>query len=99
MSSISYAPITPKKTEFVDRSVTSATGASQVLAPANTERKELFLHNLSNKPWWINPTGGTAIADTAGNLLLEKGGTMSLTVTNAITAIGTTGKALTVLEA
>ena len=98
MTSLGYAPIPAPQTPMVDASIASATGASQEVVPANPDRRELFLFNLSNKSWWINPTGGTAAANVQGNVLLAAGGNMVLETTSAVTAIGTSGKALTALE-
>lgn len=98
MSSMSYAPINAPITPFVDKSIAAATGASQVLAAANVDRRELVLFNISNKDWWINAIGTTAAADTPPSFLLAKGGTAVLTSTNAVTGIGTLGKALVALE-
>jgi len=90
---------TQASTAHTDFSIASATGSSQSILAANVDRREAILHNFSDKDWWINPTGGTAAVNTAGNVRIPKsGGTLVLNNTNAITGIGTTGKALTVLE-
>ena len=86
-------------TAHVDQSIASATGASQTVVAANANRRELVIYNYSGNDWWINPTGGTAVANTAGNIkVAKKDGFLVLHNTNAVTGIATAATPLTVLE-
>lgn len=84
--------------KFMNKSVTSATGSSQTLAIANPARREIVISNIAASTWWINPVGGTAAANTTPCIQLLPGQTLVLQNADAITAIGTTSAALTVLE-
>lgn len=83
---------------YQDKSVSSATGASQTIAEQNNARRELVIHNIAASSWTFNPTGGTAVAATGGNITLTAGSTIVLSGTNKITGIGTAAAKLTVLE-
>jgi hypothetical protein len=87
---------------YTDRSIASATGASQTLIAANTARTGLIIANpIGGTNWTVSLVGGTVVADTPPGILLRPGDSMWLAKppTNAITAIGTSTAKLTVLEA
>jgi hypothetical protein len=83
-----------------DRTITSATGASQTVANANTSRRELTIVNTGNANCGINPTGGTAAIGGAGTLTLYPGGsyTPRIPTLAAVTAICAAGQSLYVDE-
>lgn len=87
---------------LTDKSIASATGASQTLIAANTTRLALTIVNpvSSTTDWTINPTGGVAAADTPPAITLRPGDVYSPAKVpmNAITGIGTAASKLTVLE-
>lgn len=74
-----------------DRTITSATGASQTLMAANASRHTLTVENTGNANCGVNPTGGTAAIGGAGTLTLYPGGSYSPTVPtlSAVTVICT----------
>jgi len=79
-----------------DRTVTSATGASQTVMSALATRKSLLIVNTGNANCGINPTGGTAVIGGAGTLTLTPTGSYSPRIPSlaAITAICTAGQPL-----
>jgi hypothetical protein len=83
---------------LADASISSATGASQTVAPASAPRKALIIANPAATTWWINPTGGTASANCGGCFELPPGSYWSPkpAPTNAVTGIGTAASKLTV---
>lgn len=92
-------PTTQASTLHVDQSVAAATGASETILAANADRREALFYNYSNKDWWINPTGGTAVANTVGNIKVpKKDGFLVLHSTNAITGIADLNTPLSVWE-
>jgi len=92
-SSSSPAPqqigITP-----TNRTITSATGASQQLMAANSSRHSLLVQNTGSSNCGVNPTGGTAVIGGAGTLTLFPGGSYSPRVPSlsAVTVICTAGQ-------
>lgn len=79
-----------------DRTITSATGASQTVMPANAARHSLTIENTGNANCGVNPTGGTAVIGGAGTLTLYPGGSYSPRVPtlSSVTAICTAGQPL-----
>lgn len=79
-----------------DRTVTSATGASQTLMSALATRKGLVIENTGNANCGINLTGGTAAIGGAGTMTLVPFGSYGPTIPtlSAITAICTAGQPL-----
>jgi len=57
-----------------DRTITSATGASQQMMAANAARHSLLIENTGNANCGVNPTGGTAAIGGAGTLTLVPNG-------------------------
>lgn len=88
-SSVPNIGITP-----TDRTVTSATGASQTLMAANTSRHSLTVVNTGNANCGVNPTGGTAAIGGAGTLTLAPLGayTPMIPTLSAVTVICTAGQ-------
>lgn len=74
-----------------DRTVTSATGASQTMMAANATRHSLTVVNTGNANCGVNPTGGTAAIAGAGTLTLLPGGayTPRIPTLSAVTVICT----------
>lgn len=74
-----------------DRTVTSATGASQTMMAANATRRGLTIVNTGNANCGVNPTGGTAAIAGAGTLTLIPGGayTPRIPTLSAVTVICT----------
>lgn len=72
-----------------DRTVTSATGASQTVMALNASRKGLTIQNTGNANCGVNPTGGTAVIGGAGTLTLLPGGsyTPKIPTLSAVTVI------------
>lgn len=77
-----------------DRTVTSATGASQTLMSANASRHSLNVVNTGNANCGVNPTGGTAAIGGAGTLTLAPLGSYSPRIPplSAVTVICTAGQ-------
>jgi hypothetical protein len=77
-----------------DRTITSATGASQQMAAANATRHSLTIVNTGNANCGVNPTGGTAAIGGAGTLTLSPLGayTPRIPSLSAITVICTAGQ-------
>lgn len=84
---------------LTDASIASATGASQTIAAASTTRSVLNVSNPGTTTWWINETGGTAVANGAGCFELPPGArwTPRPAPTNAVTGIGTSTSKLSVV--
>lgn len=63
-----------RSTLLNDASVTSATGSSQTLLVANTARKVVKISNPNaSGSWWIDDTGGTAVANGSSCFELSPG--------------------------
>lgn len=79
-----------------DRTVTSATGASQTVMAANASRKSLTLVNTGTANCGVNPTGGTAAIGGAGTITIVPFGSYTPRVPTlaAVTAICTAGQPL-----
>lgn len=79
-----------------DRTVTSATGASQTVMAANATRHSFMIVNTGNANCGINPTGGTAAIGGAGTITLAPLGSYSprIPTLSAITAICTAAQPL-----
>ena len=79
-----------------DRTITSATGASQQVMAANASRHSLLIQNTGSSNCGINPTGGTAAIGGAGTLTLTPGGSYSprIPTLSAVTAICTAAQPL-----
>jgi hypothetical protein len=77
-----------------DRTITSASGASQQLFAANFQRHSLTIVNTGNASCGINPTGGTAAIGGAGTLTLAALGSYTPRIPGrqAITVICTAGQ-------
>lgn len=77
-----------------DRTITSASGASQQLMAANTSRHSLTVLNTGNANCGVNPTGGTAVIGGAGTITLFPGGsyTPRVPTLSAVTVICTAGQ-------
>lgn len=84
---------------MTDASIANASGASETIAAASTTRRKLIVANPSATSWWINASGGTAAANTAGSFELPSGAmwTPDPAPTNAVTGIGTLNADLTVV--
>jgi len=86
---------------YASSSVTSATGASQVLAAVSTTRKALVIVNpIENTTnWTIDPLGGTAAPGTMPGITLRPGDSWAPypVPLNAISGIGTAASKLVVL--
>jgi hypothetical protein len=77
-----------------DRTIASASGASQTLAAANAARHALTIQNIGNANCGVNPTGGTAAIGSAGTLTLVPNGayTPRIPTLAAVTVICTAGQ-------
>lgn len=77
-----------------DRTITSASGASQQIAAANAARHSLTIVNTGNANCGVNPTGGTAAIGGAGTLTLAPLGayTPRIPTVSAVTVICTAGQ-------
>lgn len=77
-----------------DRTITSASGASQTLIAANAARHSMTITNTGNANCGINPTGGTAAIGGAGTLTLAPLGayTPRIPTLSAVTVICTAGQ-------
>lgn len=100
-SAANGVPVTPANgLSLTDASIANATGASETIAAASANRKKLIVSNPSaSVSWWINPAGGTAVANTAGSFELPPGAMWapSPAPTNAVTGIATLNTDLTVV--
>lgn len=83
---------------LTDASIADATGASQEIAPANSNRNVLNVHNIGGSSWWINETGGDAAENTEGSWELKGGESWCPRPAprNSVKAIGTENSKLTV---
>lgn len=74
-----------------DRTITSASGASQTMMAANASRHSLTIVNTGNATCGVNPTGGTAAIGGAGTLTLAPLGsyTPRISTVSAVTVICT----------
>lgn len=79
-----------------DRTITSASGASQQIAALNAARHSLTIVNTGNANCGVNPTGGTAAIGGAGTLTLAPLGAYTPRVPSlsAITVICTAGQSI-----
>lgn len=77
-----------------DRTIASASGASEQIAAANASRKGLIIQNTGNANCGVNPTGGTAAIGGAGTLTLLPSGSYQprIPTLSAITVICTAGQ-------
>lgn len=77
-----------------DRTLTSATGASQTLMASNATRKGLVVQNTGNANCGVNPTGGTAAIGGAATLTLVPQGSYQprIPTLSAVTVICTAGQ-------
>ena len=94
--SISAAPLNAIGITPTDRTITSATGASQTVAAANGSRHGLIVENTGSANCGVNPTGGTAAIGGAGTLTLTPQGSYQprIPTLSAVTAICTAGQTL-----
>ncbi len=94
--------IVNSSTTYVDKSITSATGASQTLADANPARLSLVIivDTTQTTTWAINPLGTSAVSGTTPAFTLYPGDVWSPEIVplNKITGIGTSTAKLIVLE-
>lgn len=74
-----------------DRTITSATGASEQIMAANASRRAVTIQNTGNANCGVNPTGGTAVIGGAGTFTLAALGswTPKIPPVSAITVICT----------
>lgn len=74
-----------------DRTITSASGASEQIMAANSSRHSLTVQNTGTANCGVNPTGGTAAIGGAGTLTLIPGGSYSprIPTLSAVTVICT----------
>lgn len=84
----------PVGTTPTDRTITSATGASQQIMGANLSRHSLTIENTGNANCGVNPTGGTASIGGAGTLTLLPFGayTPRVPTLSAVTIICSAGQ-------
>ncbi len=77
-----------------DRTITSASGASQQIMAANASRHSLLIVNTGNANCGVNTTGGTAALGSAGTLTLTPAGSFSprIPTLSAVTVICTAGQ-------
>lgn len=77
-----------------DRTITSASGASQQIMAANAARHSMTIENTGNANCGVNPTGGTAAIGGAGTLTLAPLGayTPRIPTVSAVTVICTAGQ-------
>lgn len=77
-----------------DRTITSASGASQQIMAANAARHSMLFVNTGNANCGVNPTGGTAAIGGAGTLTLGPLGSYyaPLPSLSAVTVICTAGQ-------
>lgn len=89
--SVAAAPLQPLGVTPTDRTLTSASGASQQIMAANASRHSLTIVNTGNANCGVNPTGGTAAIGGAGTLTLSPLGsyTPRIPTLSAITVICT----------
>lgn len=89
-----------RKPSGTDRSGSiTAGGTAQQLAASNASRAGLSGQNISTGDLWINETGGTAAADTAGSFRVPAGSGFEVSTSNAISIVGgTTGQKFTATE-
>lgn len=74
-----------------DRTITSASGASEQIMAANSSRHSMTIQNTGTANCGVNPTGGTAAIGGAGTLTLIPGGSYSprIPTLSAVTVICT----------
>lgn len=89
--SIAAAPLLPIGITPTDRTITSASGASQQIMAANASRHSLTIENTGNANCGVNPTGGTAAIGGAGTLTIAPLGayTPRVPTLSAVTVICT----------
>jgi opacity protein-like surface antigen len=77
-----------------DRTIASASGASQQIMAANASRHSLTIENTGSANCGINPRGGTAVIGGAGTLTLVPNGsyTPRIPTLSAVTVICTAGQ-------
>jgi hypothetical protein len=77
-----------------DRTITSASGASQQIMAANSSRHSLLIQNTGNANCGVNPIGGTAAIGGAGTLTLLPNSSYSprIPTLSAITIICNAGQ-------
>lgn len=87
-------PTNPLGITPTDRTITSATGASQTMMAANAARHSLTISNTGNANCGVNPTGGTAVIGGAGTITLAPLGsyTPRIPTLSAVTVICTSGQ-------
>ena len=83
---------------WTDASIANASGSSEIVAVANPARQALIISNPGAVSWWINASGGTAAANTAGSFELPAGSRWEPVPppANAVTGIAAAGTDLTV---
>lgn len=86
-----FATSAPLGITPTDRTIASASGASQQIMAANASRHSLTIENTGNANCGVNPTGGTAAIGTAGTITLAPLGAYSPRVPtlSAVTVICT----------
>ncbi len=86
---------------YTNRSIANLTGASEPLMAANPDRRILIVSNEGATPVAVNLSGGAAALNTAGNITLTAGGSITLDNSppiGAITIIGTLNADVTAYE-
>lgn len=93
---IIVTPSNPIGITPTNRTITSATGASQTVMALNASRHALIIQNTGNADCGVNPTGGTAVIGGAGTLTLQPTGSYQprIPTLSAVTAICTAGQPL-----
>jgi hypothetical protein len=83
-----------------DRSGSITTGGTaQTLAALNLARRGLTIQNISTADLWVNETGGTAAANTAGSFQLIAGASANIDTRQAVSIVGaTTGQKFSATE-
>lgn len=91
---VAAAPLRALGITPTDRTITSASGASQQIMAANASRHSLTIENTGNANCGVNPTGGTAAIGGAGTITIAPLGayTPRVPTLSAVTVICTSGQ-------
>lgn len=96
----SGSPTLPAGVAYTDRTITSASGASQQIMAANAARVYVLIENTGSANCGVNPLGGTAAIGGAGTFTLAPLGSFAPRVppNTAITIICTAGQPIFAVE-
>ncbi len=86
---------------YTDRSIANLSGIDELLMAANPDRSILIISNEGATPIAVNLSGGVAALNTAGNITLAAGGSITLDEgppTGDINIIGTANADVTAFE-